>query len=117
MRRRGRYLVAAVVTVAAMTTVLVGTLQASVPFVGPGQLDAGLDGRRVQVEGMVERVTLETDHLRLEVSDGSASVEVIYAYAEHRPLTLATGRIVVAKGQFRDGIVHANQVSVRAHEQ
>lgn len=117
MSRRLRHAIAAVVTVAAMTTVLVGTLQASVPFVAPGQLDSDLDGRRVQVEGLVDTVTPEHDHLRIELTDGAARVVVIYAYAEHRPLTLEAGRVVVAKGQYRDGVVEANQVSVRAHEQ
>ena len=118
MRRRARYIVATTVSVAAMTSVLVGTLQASVPFVTPGQLDADLDGQRVQVEGIVEAITSEQDHLSLEVTDGgSATVVVTYAYTETRPLTLETGRVVVAKGQYLDGIVQANQVSVRAHEE
>jgi cytochrome c-type biogenesis protein CcmE len=117
VRRRTRHLVAAIVTMGAMTTVLIGTLESSVPFVSPGQLNADLDGRRVQVEGIVESITPQHDQLRLELSDGgSATVVVTYAYTEHRPLTLEAGRVVVAKGPYRDGVVEANQVSVRAHE-
>ncbi len=118
MRRHRRNVLAAAVTVTAMATVLIGTLQSSVPFVSPGQLDDDLDGRRVQVEGVVASVVPGDDHVRLELSDGDAgTVSVSYAYSEHRPLTLEVGRIVVAKGQYRDGEVAATQVSVRAHEE
>lgn len=118
MRRRTRNLAAAAVTATAMATVLIGTVQSSVPFVSPGQLDDDLDGRRVQVEGVVTYVDARDDHLRLELSDGDAAeVAVTYSYREHRPLTLEAGRIVVAKGEYSDGLVTATQVSVRAHEE
>lgn len=118
MRRRARVVVAAIVTAASMAMVLIGTLESSVPFVSPAELDAGLDGRRVQVEGVVEAIAPASEHLEIEVSDGgAATVTVQYAYTEQRPITLEAGRIVVAKGVYRDGVVEAGRVSVRAHEQ
>jgi cytochrome c-type biogenesis protein CcmE len=118
VRREIRTGLAGLVTVVAMATVLVGTMQSSVPFVGPGELDAALEGRRVQLEGVVESITPEQDRLVIEVTGpGPAAATVSYAYAERRPLTLEPGRVVVAKGLYRDGVVEANQVSVRAHEQ
>jgi cytochrome c-type biogenesis protein CcmE len=113
-----RLVAAAVVTAAAMTMVIVGTWQSSVPFVGPGDLGPELDGQRVQVEGLVERLAPRHDHLILELSDGGATTATVrYAYADRRPLTLEEGRVVVAKGLYRKGVVDAHQVSVRAHEQ
>jgi cytochrome c-type biogenesis protein CcmE len=118
VKRRARLLVAAAMTVAAMTMVLIGTFQSSVPFVGPGDLGPEFDGRRVQVEGLVDRVTPRRDHLVLELSDGdAATVTVRYTYTDQRPLTLEVGRIVVAKGLYRKGVVDAHQVSVRAHSE
>jgi cytochrome c-type biogenesis protein CcmE len=118
MRRRARYLISTAVTVAAMTMVVVGTLQSSVPFVGPADLDSTLDGRRVQVEGIVEAITPESDHLVITLTDKAAGTALVhYTYADQRPLTLEEGRLVVAKGLYRDGVVQAHQVSVRAHEE
>jgi cytochrome c-type biogenesis protein CcmE len=117
VKRRTRFLLLAAVTVAAMTMVLIGTFEASVPFVAPGDLTDEHEGRRVQVEGIVETMTVRPDHLLLELSDdGAATAQVRYAYAGQRPLTLEEGRLVVAKGVYREGVVEANQISVRAHE-
>ena len=118
MSRNTRVAVAAVVTAGAMAMVLVGTLQASVPFVGPDDLGPELDGRRVQVEGRVEALTAHSDHLVLELSGGGASTTTVrYTYADQRPLTLEVGRIVVAKGLYAEETIDAHQVSVRAHEE
>jgi cytochrome c-type biogenesis protein CcmE len=116
--RRARVVTAAVVAAAAMTMVLLGTWQASVPFVGPGDLGSEFDGQRVQVEGRVDEFVAQHDRLVLELSSGDgARVIVHYPYADQRPLTLETGRIVVAKGLYAEGVVDAHQVSVRAHEE
>ena len=117
MSRRGRVVIAAVVTAAAMAMVLAGTWQSSVPFVGPGDLGPEHDGQRVQVEGRVEALSPDRDQLVLELSDGGAAATVRYAYADRRPLTLEVGRIVVAKGLYAEGVIDAHQVSVRAHEE
>lgn len=117
MRRRTRLLVSGTVTVFAMTMVLIGTLESSVPFVGPADLGPGLEGKRLQVEGIVQGLTVGPDDLTFELSDGAgATVLVRYAYSGQRPLTLEDGRLVVAKGLYRQRVVEAYQVSVRAHE-
>lgn len=118
MSRRARVVTASLVAAAAMAMVLVGTWQASVPFVGPGDLGPELDGQRVQVEGRIEDKAPRHDRLVLELSDGYAARAIVhYAYAGQRPLTLEAGRIVVAKGLYTEGVVEAHQVSVRAHEE
>ena len=116
MTRPARTAVAAAMAMAAMAMVVAGTFRASVPFVGPGDLGPELDGRRVQVEGRVEGLTSGVHELELRLADGNAATTVRYVYADQRPLTLEVGRIVVAKGLYRDGVVEAHQVSVRAHE-
>lgn len=116
--RRARVAVGGLVTAAAMTLVVIGTWQSSVPFIGPGALGPSLEGQRVQVEGRVEGLRSRPDHLTFELSDGGvATAAVRYAYADQRPLTLEEGRVVVAKGVYRDGVIDAHQVSVRAHEE
>ena len=116
MSRRLRLATAAVVTAGAMTLVLIGTWQSSVPFVGPDDLGPQLDGQRVQVEGLVEELTPRQGQLVLEITDGgSATATVRYAYPDQRPLTLEKGRVVVAKGLYHNGVINAHQVSVRAH--
>ena len=116
MNRRPRLVLAGVVTVAALTMVLIGTFQASAPFVAPADLTPDLDGRRVGVEGIVATMTVQPDHLVLELTDDTgATVVVRYNYSGQRPVTLGEGRLVVAKGLYREGVVEAHQVSVRAH--
>lgn len=118
MSRRGRLILAGTVTVVAMTLVLIGTFQASTPFVAPADLTADHEGRRVQVEGVVRSLEVGTDHLMLELTDGTGATAVVrYAYVGQRPLTLEEGRLVVAKGVYRGGVVESNQVSVRAHDE
>lgn len=117
MKRRTRLLVSGTVTVFAMTMVLIGTLESSVPFVGPADLGPTLEGKRLQVEGIVQGLTVGPDDLTFELSDGAgATVLVRYPYSGQRPLTLEEGRLVVAKGLYRQRVVEAYQVSVRAHE-
>jgi cytochrome c-type biogenesis protein CcmE len=110
-------MLAGAVTVVAMTMVLVGTFQASVPFVGPSDLSPEFEGRRVQVEGVVQTLTVTPDHLVLELADPAGATALVrYAYSGQRPLTIEEGRLVVAKGLYIEGVVEAHQVSVRAHE-
>jgi cytochrome c-type biogenesis protein CcmE len=117
VRRPTRLVIAAVVTVVAMTMVLVGTFESSVPFIGPADLSPELEGRRLQVEGIVQTMTVETDHLLLELTDGTGATALVrYTFMGQRPLTVEEQRLVVAKGVYRGGVVEAHQVSVRAHE-
>ena len=110
-------MIASVVTVVAMTMVLVGTFESSVPFIGPADLSPDLEGHRIQVEGIVQTMTVETDHLLLELTDGTGATAVVrYTFLGQRPLTIDEERLVVAKGIYRGGVVEADQVSVRAHE-
>jgi cytochrome c-type biogenesis protein CcmE len=114
---RVRLVGATVIALAAMSLVLVGTLQSSVPFVSPADLDASLEGRRVQVEGLVRNLVPTPDGLLFDLTDGgSARVPVEYRYGAGRPLALDEGRLAVTKGIYRDGRIVAQQVSIRAHE-
>jgi cytochrome c-type biogenesis protein CcmE len=116
--RRARLLLAGTVTVVAMTLVLVGTFQASTPFLAPADLSADHEGRRVQVEGIVQSLQVGSNQLVLELTDGTGATALVrYAYVGQRPLTLEEGRLVVAKGVYRDGVIESHQVSVRAHDE
>ena len=48
------------------------------------------------------------------MTDDNESVRV--TYDKPLPDTMQNGRIVVAKGEYRDGTVVAKELSVRAHE-
>jgi cytochrome c-type biogenesis protein CcmE len=114
---RVRFVGATVIALAAMALVLAGTLQSSVPFLSPGDLDATHAGRRVQVEGIVRNLEPVPGGLHFELSDRDATpVRVEYRYGAGRPLALDEGRLAIAKGMYRDGRIDAQQVSVRAHE-
>lgn len=113
-----RLALALAVTFVAMTAVLLGTQQSAVPFISPGELNHSLGGKRVQVEGTVQRLVASEGSLRFALADGAgATVTVIYRLRDQRPLTLDEGRLAIAKGIYRDGVVEAQQVSVRAHEE
>ena len=117
MSSRLRLVGATAIALLAMGAVLFGTLQSSVPFLAPGDLDPSLNGRRVQVEGVVRALEADTQGLRFDLRDGgAASVRVEYRYGAGRPLALEDGRLAIAKGIYRDGAIVANQVSIRAHE-
>jgi cytochrome c-type biogenesis protein CcmE len=117
MRSRAGLVIAGLVAVAAMTMAVVSTLQSAVPFVGPSELTPELDGRRVQVEGVVVAMSPEGDRLVLILSDFDGTEALVhYSYTGPPPLALEEGRLVVAKGTYRQGVVEAHQVSVRAHE-
>jgi cytochrome c-type biogenesis protein CcmE len=117
MTSRGRLVGGTLVGLLAMSAVFVGTLQSAVPFISPAELGPELDGRRVQVEGLVRDLTPTGGGLRFALSDGNAaSVAVEYRYGAGRPLALDDGRLAVAKGVYRQGTILAQQVSIRAHE-
>lgn len=116
MSSRLRLVGATAIALLAMGAVLFGTLQSSVPFLAPGELGPSLNGRRVQVEGVVRALEADTQGLRFDLRDGAASVRVEYRYGAGRPLALEDGRLAIAKGIYRDGAIVANQVSIRAHE-
>jgi cytochrome c-type biogenesis protein CcmE len=117
VRGRARLIGASLVALAAMSMVLLGTLQSSVPFLSPGELTPSLEGRRVQVEGLVRNLAPSVDGLTFDLTDGgAASVAVQYRYGAGRPLALDDGRLAIAKGTYRDGAIVAQQVSIRAHE-
>jgi cytochrome c-type biogenesis protein CcmE len=91
------------------------TMSASTEFVSPTELEEGdYQGEWVNLEGAVADLQTEGERTAFEVSDGNESVRVVYD--EPLPETMQNGRIVVAKGEYRDGTVVANELSVRAHE-
>jgi cytochrome c-type biogenesis protein CcmE len=117
VRGRARLIGASLIALAAMSMVLLGTLQSSVPFLSPGELTPSFDGRRVQVEGLVHNLAPSADGVTFDLTDGgAASVAVQYRYGAGRPLALDVGRLAIAKGTYRDGMIVAQQVSIRAHE-
>jgi cytochrome c-type biogenesis protein CcmE len=113
---RLRLVGASIVALAAMSMVLVGTVQSSVPFLSPADVDDSFGGRRIQVEGLVRDLEPMVGGLRFALSDGTAAVAVDYRYGAGRPLALDVGRLAIAKGIYRDGVIVAQQVSIRAHE-
>jgi cytochrome c-type biogenesis protein CcmE len=113
---RLRLVGASIVALAAMSMVLVGTVQSSVPFLSPADVDDSFGGRRIQVEGLVRDLEAVAGGLRFALSDGTAAVAVDYRYGAGRPLALDVGRLAIAKGIYRDGVIVAQQVSIRAHE-
>jgi cytochrome c-type biogenesis protein CcmE len=112
----GRVIFGALIAVTALAAVMIGTWQASVPFISPGELTATHEGRRVQVEGIILEMRPIAGGVEFDLSDGEDFVLVSYPYGASRPLALEAGRIVVAKGVYRDGSLAAQQVSIRAHE-
>jgi cytochrome c-type biogenesis protein CcmE len=116
VRRGIRLLVGGTIAVSAMGMALVGTLQSTVPFLTPSEVGSSLEGRRIQVEGIVVGLEATTGGLTFHVSDGRSVVPVDYRYGAGRPLALENGRLAVVKGVFRDGIIVAQHVSIRAHE-
>lgn len=109
---------AAVVAGVTLSMVLFGTWQSAVPFISPADVEPSLDGSRLQLEGIVRNIEMSDEYLKFELSDGAdASVAVVYRYRDQRPLTLEDGRLAIAKGFYQGGILEAQQVSVRAHEE
>lgn len=118
MRSGVRLVVAAIVAMATLTAVLVGTLQSSVAFVGPAEMGPAMEGKRVQVEGIVHSLVVQEEYLSFVLMDDEGiGVTVSYLHRDQRPLTLENGRLAIAKGIYHDGVIEAHQVSVRAHEE
>jgi cytochrome c-type biogenesis protein CcmE len=112
-----RLLLASVIGFSAMSMVLLGTWQSSIPFISPADLGPSLEGKRVQVEGIVRALEPLGGNLSFELTDsGNATVAVSYRYRDGRPLALDEGRLAIAKGIYRGGLIEAQQVSIRAHE-
>jgi cytochrome c-type biogenesis protein CcmE len=118
MRGKWRLAAALLIAVLLMAVVLVDIRQAAVPFLSPSQLNESLQGQRLQVEGIVARIEQYGELLRIELTDGAAAgVTVLYRAGSQRPLTLEKGRLVVARGIYRNGVLTAERVAVRAHEE
>jgi cytochrome c-type biogenesis protein CcmE len=118
MRRPGRLVMAAVVAGITLSMVLFGTWQSAVPFISPADVEPSLEGSRLQIEGLVENIEMSDEYLKFDLTDGmDAGVPVVYRYRDQRPLALENGRLAIAKGFYQDGILRAQQVSIRAHEE
>jgi len=91
------------------------TMSASTEFVSPTELERGdYQGEWVNLEGAVTNLTTDEGQATFHVTDDNESVRV--TYDKPLPDTMQNGRIVVAKGEYRDGTVVAKELSVRAHE-
>jgi len=91
------------------------TMSASTEFVSPTELEEGnYQGEWVNLEGAVTNLSTDGEQATFHVADDNESVRV--TYDKPLPDTMQNGRIVVAKGEHRDGTVVANELSVRAHE-
>lgn len=115
MRRKTKLIVAAVGMLVLLGVLGTTTMSATTEFVTPTSLDKGdYEDEWVNLEGSVE--ALETDGQRstFRVNDGNVSIPVVYE--KQLPDTMQNGRIVVAKGVYRDGKIIAKELSVRAHE-
>ncbi|AQL42569.1 hypothetical protein BV210_07540 [Halorientalis sp. IM1011] len=105
----------AIVGILLLSGLLVTTSTASAQFVTPTELDEGShEGQRVNLEGVVTDLHTADGRLEFAVTDGNASVPVVYEKTQ--PETMNEGRVVVAKGVYEDGRLEARQLSVRAHE-
>lgn len=114
MQRKTKLVVAAV-GILLLSGLLVTTSTASTQFVTPTELSEGsYEGQRVNLEGVVADLHTADGRLEFAVTDGNASVPVVYE--KTRPETMSEGRVVVAKGVYEDGRIVARQLSVRAHE-
>lgn len=114
MQRKTKVVIAGV-GILLLFALLTTTSSATTQFVSPTQLHNGsFAGDRVNLEGRVRNLSSANDRITFVVTDGNASVPVVYE--KTMPETMSDGRIVVAKGVFEDGQLHARQLSVRAHE-
>ena len=109
-----RLILVAMIGLVSFFLVLIGTWQATTPFVSPAELNAALSGTVVQVEGIAGAITVN-DTLSFVLSDGEGTT-VPVLYPGLRPIALDTGRVVIVKGVYEDGAIRAGQISIRAHE-
>lgn len=115
MRRKNKLLFVGVGVLVLLGGLGATTMSATTKFVTPTKLaDGGYQGEWVNLEGSVENLETEGKRTTFDVTDGNASIRVVYE--KPLPETLQNGRIVVAKGVYRDGKLVANKLSVRAHE-
>ncbi|WP_449272373.1 cytochrome c maturation protein CcmE domain-containing protein [Halorussus halophilus] len=90
-------------------------MSATTEFVTPTNLaHEDYQGEWVNLEGSVRNLDTSGTKTTFDVTDGNATIEVVYD--KPLPETLQNGRIVVAKGEYRNGKLVANKLSVRAHE-
>ncbi|WP_327052998.1 cytochrome c maturation protein CcmE domain-containing protein [Halomicrococcus gelatinilyticus] len=115
MRRKNKLIFVGVGIVVLLGGLGATTMSASTEFVSPTELEEGdYQGEWVNLEGAVTNLTTDDEQATFHVADDNESVRV--TYDKPLPDTMQNGRIVVAKGEYRDGTVVANELSVRAHE-
>ncbi|WP_137284414.1 cytochrome c maturation protein CcmE domain-containing protein [Halorussus salinisoli] len=115
MRRKTKLVVAAVGMLVLFGVLGTTTMSATTEFVTPTSLDEGdYRGEWVNLEGSVEGLDADGQRATFRVNDGNVSIPVVYE--KQLPDTMQNGRIVVAKGVYRDGRLTAKELSVRAHE-
>ena len=115
MRRKNKLIFVGVGIVVLLGGLGATTMSASTEFVSPTELERGdYQGEWVNLEGAVTNLTTDGGQATFHVTDDNESVRV--TYDKPLPDTMQNGRIVVAKGEYSDGTVVANELSVRAHE-
>ena len=115
MRRKNKLIFVGVGIVVLLGGLGATTMSASTEFVSPTELERGdYQGEWVNLEGAVTNLTTDEGQATFHVTDDNESVRV--TYDKPLPDTMQNGRIVVAKGEYRDGTVVAKELSVRAHE-
>ncbi len=115
MRRKNKLLFVGVGILVLLGGLGATTMSATTEFVTPTTLSDGEHrGEWVNLEGSVENLQTAGQRATFDVSDGNASIRVVYE--KPLPETLQNGRIVVAKGVYKNGKLVASELSVRAHE-
>ncbi|XGI84279.1 cytochrome c maturation protein CcmE [Halorutilales archaeon Cl-col2-1] len=115
MRRRKKLIFGGTGMAVLLLVLTATTMGTTTRFVSPTDVSQeNLDGERINLEGRVTAMNDSGETLRFEVFDENASVPVVHDGTT--PETMGKGRIVVAKGVYKDGRVEAQKLSVRAHE-
>lgn len=115
MNRKTKAVVGGVGIVVLLAILASTTMGATAEFVSPTNLEEtdAYDGDLVKLEGRVVNLQ-DGGRITFDVADANHTKSVVYD--GEMPETMSTGRLVVAEGQFDGETVHAESLTVRAHE-
>lgn len=115
MNRKTKAVVGGVGIVVLLAILASTTMGATAEFVSPTDLEEtdAYDGDLVKLEGRVVNLQ-DGDRITFDVADANHTKAVVYE--GEMPETMSKGRLVVAEGQFDGETVHAESLTVRAHE-
>ena len=115
MNRKAKAVVGGVGIVVLLAILASTTMGATAEFVSPTDLEEtdAYEGDLVKLEGRVVDLQ-DGDRITFDVADENHTKAVVYE--GEMPETMSEGRLVVAEGQFDGETVHADSLTVRAHE-